>query len=98
MSLTIPAAADTITGVKLVATRKGVAWPLPADAAVVSGDSNILLAALAGDAVGLNRAGAEGGSVEVTATAGGLVAKLDVAVEAAGPDAIAFDADAAVVA
>ena len=83
---------DTITGLRVIATRKGVLWPLPADVAVASSDSGIVGAALAGDVVTVSRVGAASGSADVTAIGGGLVSPaVTVVVEAGAPDALTID-------
>ena len=90
--ITMPTNADTLTG-QLVATRRGTAFPLPADTVVQPSDPTIATATLdvATGTVVITRAAPAGGNVTITALGGGLTATLEVNVVAAAADTLAFD-------
>ena len=91
MAVSISGNDDFVTGIKVVATRKGHPWLLPPDLSVVSMTPNVAGASLAGDVVTVTRAGAPDGPVDVVVTGGGLSATLHVDVAAAVADALAID-------
>lgn len=96
MAQTIAGTEDTISGLRVVATRKGVPWPLPPDLAAQSSDTNTLGVGLAGDELIVSRVGSASGEADALVTGGGLSTSLHVTVEPGTPDALSIDESSAV--
>lgn len=93
MNVTLGSNEDTIFGVRVTATRKGLPWPVPAGLTVVSSDTSVASVALDTDGTfTVSRTPSDvAGIATLVASAGALSASVDVLVEAAQADAIAFD-------